>query len=80
MAKAKLTPSLDTLEHKLDEVVEACREMEQLRENLRRLNRGSEPYLDVLPDIAVCGEVIKAKAESLREMIDAIEDAMPDDD
>ncbi len=51
----------------------------QLRENLRRLKRGSEPYLNVLPDIAVCGEVIKAKVESLTDIIDGIEDAMPDD-
>jgi hypothetical protein len=80
MARAKVTPSLDTLEQKLDEVVEACREMEQLRENLRRLKRGSVSYLDVLPRIAVCNEVIKAKVESLTGIIDAIEDAMPDGD
>lgn len=79
MAKAKLTPSLDTLEHKLDEIVEACREMEQLRENLQRVKRGSEPYFNLLPEIAVCGEVIKAKVESLTDIIDGIEDAMPDD-
>ncbi len=80
MARAKLTPSLDTLEHKLDEIVEACREMEQLREKLQRMKRGSERYLDVLPGIYVCGEVIKAKVESLTDIIDGIEDAMPDDD
>ncbi len=79
MPRAKLTPSLDTLEHKLDEVVESCHEMEQLRENLRRVKRGSEPYLELLSRIAVCDEVIKAKVESLTDVIDAVEDAMPDD-
>ncbi len=68
------------MEHKLDEIVEAYREMEQLREKQRRLKRGSEPYFNLLPDIAVCGEVIKAKLESLTDIIDGIEDAMPDDD
>ncbi len=80
MSKTKAPPSLQTLEHKLDEIVEACQEMEQLREKLRRMKRGSERYLDVLPEIYVCGEVIKAKVESLTDIIDGIEDAMPDDD
>ncbi len=54
--------------------------MLQLCAALRRAKRGAEAYFDLMADAAVCGDVIRAKLESLAEIIEAIEDALPDDD
>ncbi len=80
MAKTKTAPSLEPLEHKLGEVVEACREMDEHHQHLQRLRQGSEGYLDLMAEIAACGSVISAKINSLTEIIEAIEDAMADED
>lgn len=64
----------------IDEAVEAYEEMIALRKKLMQLKQGSEAYLDVLPDVAVCASVITAKTEALLLEIDAIEDSLPDDD
>lgn len=80
VASTKIRPSLERLEGLLDEAIEAYHEMEQLHAKLRRLKRGSERYLDLLPEIWVCGQVIAAKTQAVVEENDAIVDAMPDDD
>ncbi len=80
MGKAKTKPNLDLLEQKLGEVAEGCQQMLQLCEALRRAKRGAEAYFDLMADIAVSGDVIRAKLESLAEIIEALEDAMPDND
>ncbi len=80
MARTKTAPSLGALDHKLSEVAEACREMDEHHQHLRRLKQGSEAYLDLMAEIAACGAVISAKIDSLTEIIEAIEDAMPDQD
>jgi hypothetical protein len=64
----------------IDEAVEAYEEMIALRKKLMPVKQGSEAYLDVLPDVAVCASVITAKTEALLLEIDAIEDSLPDDD
>ena len=80
MPKTKTAPSLEALEHKLGEVVGACREMDQHHQHLQRLPQGSEAYLDLMAEIAACGSIITAKVNSLTEIIEAVEDAMPDED
>lgn len=64
----------------IDEAVGAYEEMIALRKKLMQLKQGSEVYLDVLPDVAVCASVITAKTEALLLEIDAIEDSLPDED
>jgi hypothetical protein len=66
------------LEHKLGEVAEACQEMLELRDKLRQAKRGREPYFELMADIAVCGDVLRAKLESLADIIESLEDALPD--
>jgi len=77
---ATAMPNVQALEVFLDEAAEACQEMVELRRKLRRKKPGSEPYFDQLPDIAVSAVVIGAKVKELVREIDAIEDAMPDED
>ena len=69
---------LETLETKLQETAEAYREMERLQIKLSRLKRGSERYLDMLPDISVAATVLGAKCESLERITDEISDARAD--
>jgi hypothetical protein len=79
MASTKTGSTLETLETKLRETAEAYREMERLQTKLSRLKRGSERYLDMLPDISVAATVLSAKCESLEKITDEISDARPED-
>jgi hypothetical protein len=79
MASTKTGPTLETLETKMREAAEAYREMERLQIRLSRLKRGSDRYLDMLPDISVAATVLGAKCESLERITDEISEARPDD-
>jgi hypothetical protein len=79
MATTKTESALETLETKLQETAEAYREMERLQTRLSRLKRGSDRYLDMLPDISVAATILAAKCESLEKIADEISDARPDD-
>ena len=78
MASTKTGSTLETLETKLREIADAYREMERLQIRLSRLKRGSERYLDMLPDISVAATVLGAKCESLEKITDEISEARPD--
>jgi hypothetical protein len=73
-------PSLETLEWLMDEALEVCREMAELRQKLRTLERGSEAYWDVENEIVVCADVITAKLRELLDEDDALLETMPGDD
>ena len=79
MASTKTGSTLETLETKMREAAEAYREMERLQIRLSRLKRGSDRYLDMLPDISVAATVLGAKCESLEKITDEISEARPDD-
>ena len=79
MASTKTGPTLETLETKMREAAEAYREMERLQIRLSRLKRGSDRYLDMLPDISVAATVLGAKCESLEKITDEMSEARPDD-
>lgn len=68
------------LEVCLDEAVECCEEMIALRKKLKGQKPGGEPYLDLLPEVAVSAAAVKIKTDTVLHEIDAIEDAMPDDE
>jgi hypothetical protein len=79
---AKLTeriPSLEDADWALGEVHEYYKQLEELRRRLASLPADSPARLDLLPEIAVAAEVLKAKLDSLIAAIDAVEDNMPDD-
>lgn len=78
MVEDRPTPSLKTLEVLLDELQDAMHEMERLREKLDRHDRGSQAYLNLLPDILVSASVLEAKSNSLWDEAQAIIQATPE--
>jgi len=73
-------PSLADAEWTLDEVHDHYKPLEELRTRLVGSPPDSAARLDLLPEIAVAAEVLKAKLASLIAAIDAVEDELPDDD
>jgi hypothetical protein len=67
---AKTAPTLATVQGLLREVDEYYYRVRKIRLRLGRLRRGSEPYLDLLPDLWVEGGVLKDKAEFAAQFIE----------
>jgi hypothetical protein len=72
-------PSMEDTGWALGEVYEYYKPLEELRKRLATLPPDSPARLDLLPEIAVAAEVLKAKLASLIAAIEAAEDEMPDD-
>jgi hypothetical protein len=72
-------PSLEDTDWALGEVHEYYKPLEELRRRLVNLPPHSPARLDLLPEIAVAAEVLKAKLDSLIAAIEAAEDEMPDE-
>ena len=72
-------PSLEDTDWTLGEVNKYYKALEELRKRLASLPPDSPARLDLLPEIAVAAEVLKAKLSSLIAAIDAAEDKMPVD-
>jgi len=73
-------PSLEDAGWALSEVHKYYKPLEDLRKRLAALPLDSPARLDLLPEIAVAAEVLKAKLDSLIAAIDAVEDSLPDND
>jgi hypothetical protein len=72
-------PSLEDADWALGEVHEYYEPLVEFRKRLASLPPDSPARLDLLPEIAVAAEVLKAKLDSLIAAIEAVEDEMPDD-
>ncbi len=80
MAIPKTTAtSIETVEVLLDEVDEYYRRFHRVRQKLSRFKRGSEPYLDRLPDVNVELFTLKLKVEHAHQALEEFEDSLPDD-
>ena len=66
----KNEPTLATVNGLLGEVDEYYRHVRRIRLRLGRVRRGSETYLDLLPDLWVQAGVLKDKAEFAAEFIE----------
>jgi hypothetical protein len=77
---AERPPSMADAEWTLDEVYEYYKPLEELRKRLASLPPDDAARFELLPEIAVAAEVLKAKLTSLTAAIDAVEDELPDDD
>jgi len=77
--KTKTTPTLETIERLFDEVDEWYGGVHRVRQRLGRLKRGSEPYLDLLPDLWTEVDVLGRKAQYAAEMLDEFEESLTDD-
>ena len=73
-------PSLEDTDWALNEVHEYYKPLEELHKRLASLPPDSPARLNLLPEIAVATEVLKAKLDSLIAAIDAVEDSLPDND
>jgi hypothetical protein len=76
---AQTVPTLATLEQMLAEVEEWFERFEKVRRKLGQQERGSEAYLDMLPELEVHADVLRSKAEQAHEALEAFEDSLPDD-
>jgi len=76
--KAKTPPTLETIERLFDEVDEWYGRVDTIRKKLGRLQRGSEAYLDLLPDLWTEVDVLSRKAQYAGEMLDEFEESPTD--
>lgn len=75
---AKEASSLATVEWVFSEVDQASDTLRSHQQDLSRHKPGSEACLEVLAEVAVAAEVLKAKLASLVTAIDDVEDNLPD--
>jgi len=76
----KTLPNLSTVERLLDEVDEYCGRVQKIRRSMASLPRGSEAYLDLLPDLEVDLDVLRLKTQHAREVLEEFEDSLPESD
>jgi hypothetical protein len=76
----KTAPSLSTVERLLDEVDEWYARVQEIRQKLVPLPRGSEAYLDLLPDLDVELDTLRLKTQHALEALEEFEDSLPDSD
>jgi hypothetical protein len=69
-----------TLERLLDEVDEWYHRFHKVREKLNRTSRGSEAYLDVLPDLEVELDLLRIKVEHAHQAIEEFEESLTDEE
>ncbi len=69
---------LQTVQTLVDEALDACDPYVKLVQRLRRLPRGSAAYLDLLSDITVAAEILRAKTEQVESIIDQFMETIPD--
>jgi flagellar biosynthesis chaperone FliJ len=70
------TPTLSTVERLLNEVEQYAGRLQKVRHKLGRLRRGSEAYLDLLPDLEVALDVLRSKAEHAHEALEEFEESL----
>lgn len=73
-------PSVHTLNAMLDESEGYMQELIKLSHRMHQVRPGSEKYFDLMADAATAASVVRAKMNSLISEVDAITEAMPDDD
>jgi hypothetical protein len=80
MSIQKTQPTLMTLERLLDEVDEWYHRFHKVRQKLNRTSRGSEAYLDVLPDLEVEPDLLRIKVEHAHEGLEEFEESLTDEE
>jgi len=76
----KTAPSLSTIERLLDEVQEWAGRVQEIRTRLNLLPRGSEAYLDLLPDLDVELDTLGLKTQHALEALEEFEDSLPENE
>jgi len=76
----KTAPNLSTVERFLDEVDEYYGNVRRIRQKLSRVKRGSNAYLDLLPELWVQVDWLRLKAETAAKALDDFEESLPEED
>ena len=76
----KTTPNLSTVERLLDVVDESYGQVQVIRQRLAPLPRGSEAYLDLLPDLDVELDTLRLKSQHALEALEEFENSLPETD
>jgi len=76
----KTAPKLSTVERLLDEVDEWYGRVQGIRQKLVPLRRGSEAYLDLLPDLDVELDTLRLKTQHALQALEEFEDSLPETD
>ncbi len=80
MAPKRNEANVETLEALLDEVDEYYELYRRIRRKLKRQRRGSNSYLDLLPDLDVELFTLKLKVEHAHQELDDFEESLSDED
>ena len=75
----KTQPTLETITALLDEVDEYYERVRKIWQKLGRLHRGSEAYLDLLPDLETELFTLKLKVERAYEALEEFTESLPDE-
>ena len=78
VTQTKAIPTLATVERLLDEVEEWSNRLQKIRHKLGRFRRGSEAYLELLPDLEVSLDVLRSKAQHAHEALEKFEESLTD--
>jgi len=73
-------PSLETVEGLISEVEEWYERVRTIRQKMTCVERGSDPYQDLLSQLWVELEWLKMKAEVTAEAIDEYQESLPEDE
>ncbi len=76
----RTTPTPSTLARLLDEVDEWHARVRKVRQKLERHRPGSEPYLDLLPDLETELDALKLKVEHAHQALEEFEDSVSESD
>jgi reverse gyrase len=76
----KTVPSLETVEGLISEVEEWYERVRKIRQKMTHVERGSDPYQDLLSQLWVELFWLKMKAEVAAEAIDEYHESLPEDE
>jgi predicted ATP-grasp superfamily ATP-dependent carboligase len=76
----KIVPSLETVEGLIEEVEEWYERVRKIRQKMSGVERGSDPYQDLLSELSVELDWLKMKAEVAAEAIDEYHESLPEDE
>ena len=76
----KTAPRLETVERLIEDVEEWYERIRKIRQKMSGVERGSDPYQDLLSELSVYLDWLKMKAEVAAEAIDEYQETLPEDD
>ena len=76
----KIVPGLETVEGLIVEVEEWYERVRKIRQKMTCVERGTDPYQDLLSELWVELEWLKMKAEVAADAIDEYHESLPEDE